>query len=177
MVFEKFIGCLVFVCVCLIPFGCTKIPDAEETYLEFEIVLREEAVEQKPDFNAGTFHVVSKHQIPVVLGSANAQGTSVVDGVWMDFKWSYAEIRKDSRLWLTDWQYRIRNKLLFEKNGGGMGWCSARGDGFTSEWKHVNSLGSVTTNSQGPLLYHRIRWTKPNPAAPDVEMSEFYDKQ
>lgn len=141
------------------------------SFFEFQVAVRKEGREAEPAAHAGTFDVVSAHEIPVNVGAVSEEVTSVDrNGIWVDFRWDRSE-RRDGRLWLHGLQYRIRNEMLYEGSGGTAAWSSPVGMGINSKWDHLNSRISLTPGEQGNLLYHRLRWTDPLPAIPAIEMA------
>jgi hypothetical protein len=156
--------------------GCKDADDqstasCQSTFLEFQIALRQETVEQEPSVNAGTFRVVSDHKIPVHVGKGPEEATSIANDIWVDVRCNRSELRR-GRVWLHGLQYRIRNRMFYNGDGGGMGWASAGGLGLSSDWAHLNSRIDLSSTRAGPLLYHRIRWLNPSPSIRDIEMSE-----
>lgn len=168
---------VLFVCIS----GCSDEDSkvlSQVTSIEFQIALRKEGLKEVIAENDGTYNVVSHHDIPVHIGMEHEEVTSIENSIWVDIRWSKSGLR-GKWLWLYDFQYRIRNNMFYNGTGGGMGWTSAGGQGFSSEWKHLNTPidFSVPSNGSGPVLYHRIRWLNPSPVFPDIEMSEVAQRQ
>lgn len=167
---------VLFLSICCV--GCDNTDpklQGKETLIDFQIALRNEGVVELPEENAGTFNVISKHEIPVHIGMENEEVTSVEQGIWLDIRWTKSEL-KGGRLWLLGIQYRIRNKMFYNGSGGGMGWASVTGFGLSSDWNHLNSRVSLSPTKSGPLLYHRIRWLSPSRPIPDIEMTEIVQR-
>ncbi len=156
--------------------GCTESEDASKddeqaTFFEFEIALRHESLEEEPSPNVGIFSVVSRHEIPVNIGGDPKEISSIEKGIWVDIRWSKSEMQA-GRLWLRDFQYRIRNKMLYAGSGGAKGWTSGSTLAVSKDWQHLNTRIDLSSYKKGPVLYHRIRWLNPSPAIPEIEMAE-----